>query len=99
VPTSDWEIIQIKEMPGKKKVTQDQKNALIERAVSIWEDMGLTNPEIAFATTVMGQESGFDAKAKGKNQGFGRVRSRSVYRRYMGRGGEAVQYSLQAWHR
>jgi hypothetical protein len=68
VPTSDWEIIQIKEMPGKKKVTQDQKNALIERAVSIWEDMGLTNPEIAFATTVMGQESGFDAKAKGKTK-------------------------------
>jgi hypothetical protein len=66
---SFWDNVQIREIPGRKKVTEDQKNALIERAVSTWKSMGLTDPQIAFATTVMGHKSGFDANAQGAADG------------------------------
>ena len=63
-----WDTIQIKEMPGRKKVTENQKNATIERAVSTWKSMGLADPQIAFGTAVMGHKSGFDANAGGMNE-------------------------------
>ena len=65
MPYSFWDTVQTKGIPGRKKVTEDRKNALIERAVSTWKSMGLTDPQIAFATTVMGHKSGFDANAGG----------------------------------
>lgn len=63
--STDWDTIQIKEIPGKKKVTEEQKNATIEHAVKTWEGMELDPAQIAFGTAVMGHESGFDAKAEG----------------------------------
>ena len=74
MPYSFWDTVQIKGIPGRKKVTEDQKNVLIERAVSTWKSMGLTDPQIAFATTVMGHKSGFDANAQdaaGGSDGYG----------------------------
>lgn len=60
-----WDTIQIKEIPGAKKVTEDQKNRTIEHAVSTWQGMGLTNPEIAFGIATMGLESAFNPRIKG----------------------------------
>jgi hypothetical protein len=65
---SDWDTIQIKDIKGAKKVTEDQKNKTIEHAVNTWQGMGLTDPEIAFGTTVMGHESAFNPHLKGPSK-------------------------------
>ena len=59
-----WDNIGIKKGTGGH-VTQDQKNSLIEQAVSAWSRMGLTDDEIAFGIGVMGIESEFYPQAKG----------------------------------
>ena len=67
---------------GQEKVTEDRKNALIERAVSTWENMGLTNPQIAFATALMGHKSGFDANVQDAAEartGTASVSSRTIH--------------------
>lgn len=69
MPSTDWDTIQTKEIPGKKKVTEDEKNATIEKAINTWDEMGLTDEQKAFGAAVMGHESGFDAKAKGATKG------------------------------
>jgi hypothetical protein len=61
-----WDIIQIKEGKGGcGDVTEEQKNNLIEHAVSTWENMGLSDEQIAFGIGVMGLGSGFNPRAKG----------------------------------
>ena len=66
-----WDTIQIKKGTGGY-VTEEQKNNLIEHAVTTWEGMGLTDDQIAFGIGVMGIESGFYPHAKG-------LRSKSEY--------------------
>jgi hypothetical protein len=61
-----WDNIQIKKGKGGcGDVTPEQKNNLIEHAVSTWEGMGLSDEQIAFGIGVMGLESGFNPRAKG----------------------------------
>lgn len=59
-----WDNIQIKKGTGGH-VTEEQKNNLIEHAVSTWERMGLSDDQMAFGIAVMGAESGFNPDAKG----------------------------------
>ncbi len=68
MPESDWNTIQIKEIPGKKKVTEDQKNATIEKGMSTWDQMGLSDEQKAFGGAVIGTESAFDPHAKGPSE-------------------------------
>ena len=64
--STDWVTIQGKKGHGAGMVTDDEKNAIIDRAVSTWEGMGLTDPEkLAFRIATMGLESGFDPHAVG----------------------------------
>jgi len=58
-----WDNIGFKKGTGGH-VTQDQKNSLIEQAVSTWSRMGLTDDEIALGIGIMGIESGFYPQAK-----------------------------------
>ena len=61
-----WDNIQIKKGPGGcGDVTEEQKNSTIDRAVSTWEHMGLTEDQIAFGIGGMGMESGFNPGAIG----------------------------------
>ena len=61
-----WDNIQIKKgQGGCGDVTEEQKNNLIEHAVSTWEGMGLSEEQIALGIGVMGLESGFNPHAKG----------------------------------
>jgi len=61
-----WDNIQIKTGKGGcGDVTVEQKNNLIEHAVTTWEDMGLSDEQLAFGIGVMGLESGFNPHAKG----------------------------------
>jgi hypothetical protein len=63
---SAWDNIRIKTGKGRAgDVTEEQKNNLIEHAVSTWEGMGLSEEQIAFGVGVMGLESGFNPHAKG----------------------------------
>ncbi len=78
-----WDNIQIKKGKGGcGDVTVEQKNDLIEHAVSIWEGMGLSDEQIAFGIGVMGLESGFNPHAKGTTSpksveyGLGQFRKR-----------------------
>jgi hypothetical protein len=67
---SDWVNIQIKQGHGAGKVTEDQKNATIERALTMWDqmDLKLTKEQKAWAAAMMGTESGFYSKAHGKTE-------------------------------
>ena len=79
MPSTWWDNIQIKKGNGAGNVTEEQKNALIERAVATWEHMGIEHfdlEKIAFAIAMMGLESGFDPHAiskskKSKERGLG----------------------------
>lgn len=60
-----WQNIEIKEgSGGAGAVTEDEKNATIEKAVSQWESMGLSQEQIAFGIATMNVESGFNSNAK-----------------------------------
>jgi hypothetical protein len=57
MPSTDWVTIQGKKGHGAGMVTDDEKNAIIDRAVSTWEGMGLTDLEkLAFGIATMGPE-------------------------------------------
>ena len=61
-----WDTIQIKKGGGGcGDVTEEEKNSNIDHAVSAWENMGLTEDQIAFGIGIMGMESGFNPKAEG----------------------------------
>ena len=61
--------IQIKKGPGGcGDVTVEQKNNLIDHAVSTWEGIGLSDDQIAFGIGVMGLESGFNPRAIGSSE-------------------------------
>ncbi|MGD0231431.1 MAG: hypothetical protein ABSC19_13910 [Syntrophorhabdales bacterium] len=66
--STDADSIQINEIPGKKKVTEDQKNATTEHAVKTWKGMGLDPALMAFGTAMMGTESAFDPHVKGPSR-------------------------------
>ena len=68
MPSTDWDTIQIKDIEGAKKLTEDQKNATIEHAVKTWEGMGLDPAQIAFGTAVIGTESAFNPHIKGPSK-------------------------------
>ena len=60
-----WKNIKIKRgRGGAGEVTEDEKNATIEKAVSQWERMGLSQEQIAFGIATMNVESGFNSDAK-----------------------------------
>jgi len=65
-----WDNIGIKKgQGGAGKVTEEQKNALIERAVTTWEEMGVKDPaQLAFGIAMMGLESGFNPHARGSSK-------------------------------
>ncbi len=69
MPESDWETIQTKKGQGIGNVTEDQKNATIEKAERTWDKMGLTDEQKAFGIATIGLESGFDPNAKGSAKG------------------------------
>jgi hypothetical protein len=61
-----WDNIQIKKgRGGCGAVTEEEKNNYIDRAVSTWEGMGLTEDQIALGIGIMGTESGFNPRAEG----------------------------------
>ena len=63
-----WDTLQIKKGHGIGDVTEDEKNARIERAVNTWDQMKMTDEQKAFGLATMRQESGFDPKAKGSSK-------------------------------
>ena len=64
-----WDNIGIKLLPGgAPRVSEEQKNALIERAVSRWKGMGLSDQQIAFGVAMMGLELAFDPHARGNSK-------------------------------
>ena len=69
MPESDWETIQTKKGQDIGNVTEDQKNATIEKAERTWDKMGLTDEQKAFGIATMGLESGFDPNAKSSAKG------------------------------
>ncbi len=83
-----WDNIQIKKGKGGcGDVTEEQKNNLIEHAVSTWEGMGLSDEQIAFGIGVMGLESGFNHRAIGESKsesGLGQFNEKTW--------GDAVKY-------
>ncbi len=92
-----WENIQIKKGPGGcGDVTEEQKNNLIDQAVSTWEGMGLSDEQIAFGIGVMGLESGVQSSRKGHDVKLGRVRPRSVHQENVGRRRSLLQQQARA---
>ncbi|MEK7679529.1 MAG: hypothetical protein AAB356_04995 [Deltaproteobacteria bacterium] len=74
---SKWNRIRIKKGRGIGNVTEEQKDALISKAVSMWKSMGLTLKQTAFGIATMGVESGFDPVAGGQSRtekGLGQFR-------------------------
>lgn len=70
---SHWDNIETKDIAGKKKVNDEEKNKTISDAARMWAAMGLTQKQIAFGIAAMGLESGFDPAAKGppKSSAYG----------------------------
>lgn len=74
---SKWSGIENKKGIGIGKVPDEQKDALISKAVSMWKGMGLTLEQTAFGIATMGVESGFDPVAMGQSKtekGLGQFR-------------------------
>ncbi len=64
--SSLWRHIKTKKgFGGVGNVTEDEKNAIIEDAVSQWEKMGLTQEEMSFGIATINVESGFNPHVKG----------------------------------
>lgn len=51
--SSIWDNIAIKNISGVQSVTNAEKNATIESAVTTWTNMGLTQEQIAFGIATM----------------------------------------------
>lgn len=62
---SEWSAIRIKKGSGGcGNVSEEKKNRIVSDAVSLWENMGLSEEQIAFGIATMGVESGFNREAK-----------------------------------
>lgn len=61
---SIWDNIAIKNISGVQSVTNAEKNATIESAVTTWTNMGLTQEQIALGIATMGVESAFNPTAQ-----------------------------------
>jgi hypothetical protein len=67
--SSLWKHIRVKKgYGGVGDVTEEEKDAIIEKAVSQWEKMGLTQEEMAFGIATMNVESGFNPHVKGTSK-------------------------------
>lgn len=74
---SKWSRIENKKGIGIGKVSEEQQDAIISKAESLWKAMGLTLEQTAFGIATMGVESGFDPVAKGQSEtekGLGQFR-------------------------
>ncbi|MBI5344368.1 MAG: hypothetical protein HZB21_00635 [Deltaproteobacteria bacterium] len=54
-----------KSKTGAGNVTEEEKNSIINKAISKWKVMGLSREEIALGIATMNVESGFNQRAKG----------------------------------
>ena len=66
-----WTNITGKTGPGIGAVTEGAKDSTITAAVTTWQQIGLTQQQIAYGVAVMGVESGFDPGAKSSTGPYG----------------------------
>ncbi|MBI5344552.1 MAG: hypothetical protein HZB83_04330 [Deltaproteobacteria bacterium] len=75
-----WDIRPKKGGGGAGKVTEEEKNSVINKAVSKWKEMGLSREEIALGIATMNVESGLNSSAKnpdGSAKGLGQFNYRT----------------------
>lgn len=69
--SSLWENIKIKKgLGGAGQISEEQKNLIIDKTVSVWEKFGLSKEEISFGAATMNLESGFNPNAKYPVNGY-----------------------------